>query len=109
MVCPEAPYPALGGGAQRIVSLIEYFVARGCAVDVLTFVPCQAPPEFVREVLLVPLPANGRSLAAKVLRNAGRLARGVPPLIDRLAGFDPIMRAVLGSRRYDVEIGRAHV
>lgn len=104
MVCPEAPYPALGGGAQRIASLIEYFAARGCAVDLLTFVPCQAPPGFVREVFLVPLPANGRSLAAKVLRNAGRLARGVPPLIDRLAGFDAIMRAVLGSRRYDVAV-----
>lgn len=104
LVCPEAPYPVLGGGAQRIASFIEYFVARGCVVDVLSFVPCQAPPEFVREVLYVPLPVNGRSLAARVLRNAGRLARGVPPLIDRLAGFDAPIRAVLGSRRYDLAV-----
>ncbi len=104
LVCPEAPYPVLGGGAQRIASLIEYFAARGCAVDLLTFVPCQAPAEFVREVLYVPLPANGRSLGSRVLRNAGRLVRGVPPLIDRLAGFDAIVRAVLGSRRYDVAV-----
>ena len=104
LVCPEAPYPVLGGGAQRIASLIEYFAARGCAVDLLTFVPCQAPAEFVREVLYVPLPANGRSLRSRVLRNAGRLVRGVPPLIDRLAGFDAIVRAVLGSRRYDVAV-----
>ena len=104
LVCPEAPYPVLGGGAQRIASLIEYFAARGCAVDLLTFVPCQVPAEFVREVLYVPLPANGRSLGSRVLRNAGRLVRGVPPLIDRLAGFDAIVRAVLGSRRYDVAV-----
>jgi glycosyltransferase involved in cell wall biosynthesis len=104
LVCPEAPYPILGGGAQRIASLIEYFVARGCAVDVLTFVPCQAPAEMVREVLCVPLPVNGRTLPARVLRNAGRLARGVPPLIDRLAGFDAGVRAVLGGRRYDLAV-----
>ena len=77
LVCPEAPYPVLGGGAQRIASLIEYFVARNCAVDVLTFMPCQTPADLVREVLCVPLPTNGRSLPSRVLRNAGRLARGV--------------------------------
>lgn len=104
LVCPEAPYPVLGGGAQRIASLIEYFVARNCAVDVLTFMPCQAPADVVREVLCVPLPVNGRSLPSRVLRNAGRLARGVPPLIDRLAGFDASIRAVLGARRYDVAV-----
>jgi glycosyltransferase involved in cell wall biosynthesis len=104
LVCPEAPYPVLGGGAQRIASLIEYFVARGCAVDVLTFVPCEAPAEFVREVLCVPLPANGRSLPARVWRNAGRLVRGVPPLIDRLAGFEASVRGVIGPRRYDIAV-----
>ena len=100
LVCPEAPYPVLGGGAQRISSLIEYFAARGYAVDVLTFVPCEAPPELVREILCVPLPANGRSLGVRILRNAGRLVRGVPPLIDRLAGFEAGIRAELGARRY---------
>jgi polysaccharide biosynthesis protein PslH len=104
LVCPEAPYPVLGGGAQRIASLIEYFTARNCAVDVLTFVPCQAPADVVRELLCVPLPPNGRSLPSRVMRNAGRLARGVPPLIDRLAGFDASIRAVLGSRRYDLAV-----
>ncbi|MBL8236538.1 MAG: glycosyltransferase [Bryobacterales bacterium] len=104
LVCPEAPYPILGGGAQRIASLIEYFVARGCAVDILTFVPCTAPSAFVRDVLLVPLPANGRSLPARLWRNAGRLVRGVPPLIDRLAGFEASVRGVIGPRRYDIAI-----
>ena len=104
LVCPEAPFPVLGGGAQRIASLIEYFVARDCDVDVLTFVPCQAPPELVRELFCIPLPSNGRSLPARVLRNAGRLARGVPPLIDRLAGFEASIRGCIGWRRYDVAI-----
>jgi glycosyltransferase involved in cell wall biosynthesis len=94
----------LGGGAQRIASLIEYFAARGYAVDVLTFVPCEAPAELVREVLCVPLPANGRSLTARILRNAGRLVRGVPPLIDRLAGFEAAIRAELGARRYNLAV-----
>lgn len=104
LVCPEAPYPVLGGGAQRIASLIEYFADRGCAVDVLSFVPCQAPAGLVREVLCVPLPENGRSLTARLRRNAGRLARGVPPLVDRLSGFDASIRAALGARRYDVAV-----
>ncbi len=104
VVCPEAPYPALGGGQQRIASLIGYFRERGCAVDVLTFVPFEAPAGALREVLCVPLPANGRSLPARVLRNTGRLLRGVPPLIDRLAGFDSAIRAALGSRRYDIAL-----
>jgi len=104
VVCPEAPYPALGGGQQRIASLIGYFRERGCEVDVLTFVPFKAPAGALREVLCVPLPANGRSLPARVLRNAGRLLRSVPPLIDRLAGFDEAIRAALGPRRYDVAL-----
>lgn len=104
LICPEAPYPVLGGGAQRIASLIEYFAARGCEVDVLTFVPCQAPAGAVRELFCVPLPENGRSLPARVARNAGRLLRGVPPLVDRLAGFDASIRGVLGWRRYDVAV-----
>ena len=104
VVCPEAPFPALGGGQQRIASLIGYFHERGCAVDVLTFVPFEAPAGALRDVLCVPLPANGRSLPARVLRNTGRLLRGVPPLIDRLAGFDGAIRHALGSRRYDVAL-----
>jgi polysaccharide biosynthesis protein PslH len=104
LVCPEAPYPVLGGGAQRIASLVEYFARREWAVDLLTFVPCEAPGELVREVLCVPLPPNGRSLPARVVRNFGRLVRGVPPLIDRLSGFEGPVRAALAGRRYDLAI-----
>lgn len=104
MLCPEAPFPVLGGGAQRMASIIEYLARSGCAVDVLSFVQCQAPEGAVREMLSVPLPPNGRSLPSRVMRNAGRLVRGVPPLIDRLAGFHTELRRVLGNRRYDVAI-----
>jgi polysaccharide biosynthesis protein PslH len=104
MLCPEAPYPVLGGGAQRMASIIEYFTRSGCAVDVVSFVPCQAPAGAVREMLAVPLPPNRRSLAARVMRNAGRLVRGVPPLVDRLSGFQAELRRVLGDRRYDIAI-----
>lgn len=104
LVCPEAPYPVLGGGAQRIASLIDYFAARDFAVDVLTFVPCPSPAPAVRDVLCVPLPPNGRSLPTRIFRNAGRLLRGIPPLIDRLAGFDAPIRAALAGRHYDIAV-----
>ena len=99
---PESPFPVLGGGAQRIASLLEYAAARGAAVDLLTFAPCTPPPGAVARCWHVALPANGRSLAARVLRNAGRFLRGVPPLIDRLAGFESQIATALAGERYDV-------
>lgn len=99
---PESPFPVLGGGAQRIASLMEYAVARGATVDLLTFAPCTPPPGAVARCRHIALPANGRSFAARVLRNAGRFLRGVPPLIDRLTGFESQIAAALAGERYDV-------
>jgi glycosyltransferase involved in cell wall biosynthesis len=92
----------LGGGAQRIASLMEYAAHHGAAVDLLTFAPCSPPPGAVDRCWHIPLPANGRSLPARVLRNAGRFVRGVPPLIDRLSGFESQIAAALQGQRYDV-------
>lgn len=99
---PESPFPVLGGGAQRIASLMEYASHRGASVDLLTFAPCTPPPGAVSRCWHIPLPANGRSLPARVLRNAGRFVRGVPPLIDRLSGFESQIAAALAGHRYDV-------
>ena len=100
---PEAPFPVLGGGAQRIASLMEYATRRGAVVDLLSFAPCQPCGEsVVRKQWQITLPANGRSFAARLARNAGRFVRGVPPLIDRLAGFDAEITRHLVGQRYDV-------
>ena len=102
-LAPEAPFPVLGGGAQRIASLIEYSTSRGAVVDLLSFAPCEpATDSAVRNQWQITLPANGRSFTARLARNAGRFVRGVPPLIDRLAGFEAEITRLLAGQRYDV-------
>jgi polysaccharide biosynthesis protein PslH len=109
-LAPETPYPVAGGGALRSASLLEY-LALHYDVDVIVFrqpgAPDPAglfPPGRAKSVTTIELPANGRSMASRALRNAGRVARRVPPLVDRFAGFgDEIARAVAG-RRYAVGI-----
>jgi glycosyltransferase involved in cell wall biosynthesis len=105
MVAPETPYPLAGGGALRTASLLHY-LARGYDVDLIVFREPGAPdPEqhlpagLVRRLFIIPLPTNRRNLAARAFRNAARVARNVPPLVDRFAGFDePIARAINGAR-----------
>ena len=92
-LAPEAPYPLAGGGALRSASLLQY-LARGYDVDLILFRQPGAahpehdlPPGIARRVAVLELPANGRSFAARALRNAGRVWRRVPPLVDRFSGF----------------------
>jgi hypothetical protein len=109
-LAPEAPYPVAGGGALRSASLLEY-LARRYAVDVIVFREPGAPdprPAFpagiAREICVIDLPPNGRSLAARALRNAARLARRVPPLVDRFSGFGAAIAAHLDGRRYNLAV-----
>ncbi len=106
MIAPEAPYPARGGGALRTASLIEYLAPR-YHLDLIVFrepgAPDPArsiPPGLTREVHVIGLPHHGRSLGARAARNAGRLLRRAPPLIDRFAGFGSQVERHLGPRRY---------
>src|ERR1700677_3382971 len=92
-ISPEAPYPLAGGGALRSASLLN-FLARQYVVDLIVFREPHAddprqhvPPGLARSVHCVDLPANSRHAVARAARNAGRLARRVPPLMDRFAGF----------------------
>jgi glycosyltransferase involved in cell wall biosynthesis len=101
-LAPEAPYPLNGGGALRTASLLEYLV-RHYQVDVLVFREPGAPdpaerlPSTIHKVTVLNLESNRRSFAARAVRNAGRAARGVPPLIDRFAGFGgEVARAIAG-------------
>ena len=68
---PEEPQPGTGGGGLRSASLLEYLRTK-YEVQVASFT----------------LPYHSKSFAARAWRNAQRFARGVPPLIDRFAGFE---------------------
>lgn len=81
---------------------MEYAVERGAEVDLISFAPCRAPEGALRRHWEIALPMNGRSFGARVVRNAGRFVRGVPPLVDRLAGFEAEIVRALAGQRYDV-------
>jgi glycosyltransferase involved in cell wall biosynthesis len=110
LLAPEAPYPIAGGGALRTASLLHHLAAR-YDVDLIVFrqpgAPDPArdlPPCLVRSVFPIELPWNGRSLAARAWRNASRVARGVPPLVDRFAGFGEAVARAIEGRQYEVAV-----
>jgi glycosyltransferase involved in cell wall biosynthesis len=110
ILAAETPYPLVGGGALRAASLLHY-LARNYQVDLLVFRqpgaadPAAAlPAGLVNRVTVIDLPAHGRGLAARVVRNAVRVARRVPPLVDRFSGFGPEIVRILTGRRYDIGI-----
>jgi glycosyltransferase involved in cell wall biosynthesis len=110
VLAPETPYPLAGGGALRTASLLHY-LARGYDVDLLVFRqpgaddPIQVmPPGLVRRIVVLELPANSRSTAGRAFRNAGRLARRVPPLVDRFSGFEVVVEHAVTGRTYDLGI-----
>lgn len=104
---PEPPYPLQGGGAFRIASLLHYF-ARFAQVDLVLISEsgraAEIPAGLVRTQHVIPLPHHSRSRAARYLRNAGRAVRGVPPLIDRVAGLEEQIVRAIGRRRYDIGV-----
>ena len=84
---PEEPRPGTGGGGLRSASLLEYLRAK-YDVRLATFT----------------LPHHAKSFAARAWRNGVRLLRGVPPLIDRFAGFESQLAPALHGRRYKVAV-----
>jgi len=103
-IAPEAPYPLTGGGALRSASVLNY-LARHYAVDVITFdQPREMPPGLARRVQVIELPRHSRSTVARAARNAGRLLRRVPPLVDRFAGFGGRVAEAIGGERYDLAV-----
>ena len=99
-----------GGGALRTASILHYLAAR-YTVDLVVFRQPGAPDPaallpagLVREIFVIDLPANGRSVAARSLRNGGRIVRSVPPLVDRFSGFQSQLAQAVGGRRYSVGV-----
>jgi glycosyltransferase involved in cell wall biosynthesis len=110
VLAPEAPYPLAGGGALRTASLVHY-LARTRPVDLIVFrqpgSPHPAkwlPVGLARQVTAIDLPAHNRRLPARAWRNAWRVTREVPPLVDRFAGFDREIERALEGRRYGVAV-----
>lgn len=106
VLCPEPPYPVRGGGPLRTASLIEY-LARDHQVDVVIFEEDGKPvarPAPARDVLEIRLPRHSRRPLARMVRNLGRLARGVSPLIDRFSGYERPLAEFLRGRRWDVAV-----
>ena len=95
---------------MRSASMLEYLAHR-YDVDVIVFrqpgAPDPAgliPARLARRITVLDLPANRRSFAARALRNAGRVARRVPPLVDRFAGFSAAVAGAVGGARYDLGV-----
>lgn len=107
---PEAPYPASGGGAIRSASLLEYLRTR-YRLDVVLFRQPGAPDPaaslpggLARRTAVLVLPPNSKSAPARAARNALRFVKGIPPLVDRFAGFQRELESFLGARRYELAV-----
>ena len=110
MLSPELPYPLQGGGALRTASLLNY-LAQHHTVDLILFRhldsqhPAESlPPNLIDRVLVLELPRHSRNPVPRVLRNASRLVRGVPPLLDRFRGFANPISNFLNNHRYRVAV-----
>jgi len=108
VLCPEAAYPVAGGGALRTASLLQY-LARHYAVDLIVFRQPGAPDPaaslprgLVRRVTVLQLPPNRREFAARAWRNAARVAREIPPLVDRFSGFERQVAQAVEDRSYEI-------
>ena len=76
-----------GGGGLRSASLLAYLQAK-YEVTVAGFA----------------VPHHSKSAVARIWRNGFRFLRGVPPLIDRFAGFETQLDPVLSGRKYQAAI-----
>ena len=106
----EAPYPAVGGGAMRSASLLEFLTQR-YTVDVALFNEEQSadprlnfPAGVARKVSVINLPYHSKSTTARYGRAAWRGVRNRPPLIDRFSGFERQVAEAVGGERYDLAV-----
>lgn len=107
-LAPEAPYPLTGGGALRAASILE-FLSRCYTVDAAIFhTPgerVEFPPGLIGRLFPIELPHHSKDGAPRLLRNGGRLLRGVPPLVDRFSGFGGPLADFLRDRPpYDLAV-----
>jgi glycosyltransferase involved in cell wall biosynthesis len=106
----EAPYPLIGGGPLRSASLLEYLAQRH-AVHLIVFRqpgdpdPSLAlPPGRVERLDVIDLPYHSKRPVARAVRNASRIIRNRPPLLDRFSGAADRISKLLARNRYDTAI-----
>jgi glycosyltransferase involved in cell wall biosynthesis len=99
-----------GGGALRTASILNYLAGR-YSLDLVLFRegrswdPSAAlPKDLAERILVVDLPVHSRGFPARLIRNAGRLLRGAPPLIDRFAGYETRIEPFLRGHEYDLAV-----
>jgi glycosyltransferase involved in cell wall biosynthesis len=103
---PEAPFPAVGGGALRSASLLTYLGKLNPVDRILFRQPgendpaSEIPKEIPGESFVIPLPHHRKDLWSRSMRNGIRAVRGKPPLIDRFSGFSGEMARFLEGRSY---------
>lgn len=102
----EAPYPTIGGGPIRAASVLEYLAGR-FSVHGIFFRepgaphPAEAiPPGKVDRIDVIDLPFHSKGPLARVPRNAARLLRNCPPLMDRFSGFEAQIERCLSGQKY---------
>jgi glycosyltransferase involved in cell wall biosynthesis len=88
---------------MRSASLLN-FLACHYAVDMIAFSEPHLPAGLVRRLHVIDLPRHARHTLARAARNAGRLARRVPPLMDRFAGFGDQIAAATRGQRYELAV-----
>ncbi len=110
LLVPEAPYPTHGGGALRSASVLAY-LARRYEVDVIVFREPGAPDPaslfpagLAHEIQVLNLPYHRKEPISRAARNAGRLVRGMPPLMDRFSDFGDSVAAFVRGRRYEIAV-----
>ena len=108
LIAPEPPYPLIGGGAQRAGSLLHYLAER-YVVDAIFFREHGAPwpgdhlpAGLVRRLEVIDLPFHSRKAPHKFFRNAVRLLRRRPPLVDRFSGHESRVRSAVDGQKYDL-------
>jgi len=96
----------IGGGPIRAASLLEYLAHRFSVHAIFFREPgaphpaAAIPPGRVDRVDVVDLPFHFKRPLARVLRNAARMARNRPPLVDRFQGFEAPIASFICGRRY---------
>lgn len=108
LILPEAPYPAIGGGALRTASIIQglaplfkltavHFRLSGEADPAFAY-----PPNLLAHSHVIDLPHHSKSPLKKITRNLKRAFRNVPPLVDRFAGHESTLSGFLKDRYFDL-------
>lgn len=106
----EAPYPAVGGGPLRSASLLEYLALRYAVHAIVFRQPGEAdpnlaiPPGRVERLDVIDLPYHSKRAIARAIRNASRLVRNRPPLVDRFSGSARHLSTLLAGEQYETAV-----